>query len=253
MHFVSALRGFGGRQRNSVSDLRTDTVESSRAPMQLRRLGILLLLMGMLVGIAALDPVHVVLDRVLPFAEQLIRDHEVLGLAVFALLSAISAIVFFFSSALLVPIALYTWGKPATILLLWGSWLVGAVVSYLIGRRPGRRLARWLVPERRLAGYERAVSARSNFGLVLLFQLAVPSEVPGYLLGAVRYPFGKYLAARAVAEAPFAVGSVLLGDTFVNRQYGLLAAVAGVGVLISGGALYLLHRRASRMDPGPPE
>jgi uncharacterized membrane protein YdjX (TVP38/TMEM64 family) len=221
--------------------------------MQLRRLGILLLLVGLLVGAAALDPVHAALGRVLASAERVIRDHEALGLALFALLSAVSAVVFFFSSALLVPVAIYSWGKPATILLLWGSWLVGAVVSYLIGRRPGRRLARWLVPERRLAIYERAISARSNFRLVLLFQLAVPSEVPGYLLGAVRYHFGKYLGARAVAEAPFAVGSVLLGDTFVNREYGLLAAVAFAGVLISGVALYLLHKRASRMDPEPPD
>ena len=172
-----------------------------------------------------------------------------LGLALFALLSAISAIAFFFSSAVLVPVATHTWGRPATILLLWASWLVGAVVSYLIGRHPGRRLAKWLVPERRLDRYERAISSRSNFRLVLLFQLAVPSEVPGYVLGAVRYHFGKYLAARAVAEAPFAVGAVLLGDTFVNRQYGLLAAVAATGLLISAVALYLLHKRASCLDP----
>jgi uncharacterized membrane protein YdjX (TVP38/TMEM64 family) len=220
--------------------------------MQLRRPGILLLLVALVVGIAALDPVHAAIGRALVSAEQVIRDHQALGLALFAVLSAISAIAFFFSSAVLVPVATFTWGKPATVLLLWASWLVGAVVSYLIGRRPGRRLAAWLVPERRLARYEKTLSAASNFRLVLLFQLAVPSEVPGYLLGAVRYPFGKYLAARAVAEAPFAVGAVWLGDTFVNRQYGLLALVAAAGALISGVALYLLHRRASSADLEPP-
>ena len=43
------------------------------------------------------------------------------------------------------------------------------------------------------------ISAKATFPLVLLFQLAVPSEIPGYVLGALRYHFGKYLAARAIA------------------------------------------------------
>jgi uncharacterized membrane protein YdjX (TVP38/TMEM64 family) len=211
--------------------------------MRYRRVLVLLLLVGLLVAAAALDPVHAVVSRGLEAAKRVIVHHEVLGVALFAFLSAISAILFFFSSAVLVPVAVYAWGKPSTILLLWGSWLFGAMVSYWIGRRPGRRLARWIAPERRMGSYEKAFSARASFPLVLLFQLAVPSEVPGYVLGAVRYPFGRYLAARALAEVPFAAGAVYLGDSFVRRQYVPLAAIAIGGALASAAALYLLHRR----------
>jgi uncharacterized membrane protein YdjX (TVP38/TMEM64 family) len=210
------------------------------------RLGLLLLAIALLVGVATLDPVHAAIGHVLDSCKQVIGRHQALGLALFMLLSALSAVIFFFSSAVLVPVATYAWGKPATVLLLWGSWLIGAMVSYLIGRRPGRRLVRWLIPARRMARYEKAITADSNFRLVLLFQLAVPSEVPGYLLGAVRYPFGKYLLARAVAEVPFAVGAVLLGDSFARGRYGLLMAIAVACVLLSAAAVYLLHRRASR-------
>ena len=218
--------------------------------MQLRRLGVVLLLIALVASVAMLKPVHETIAGVLDWSKQLISQHQLLGIGLFIVLSAISAIAFFFSSAALVPVATFAWGKPATLLLLWASWLLGAMVSYVIGRSPGRRLARWLIPEGRVVKYEKAVSAESNFRLVLLFQLAVPSEVPGYLLGAVRYHFGKYMAARAVAEAPFAVGAVLLGDTFVHGQYGALVAVGVTGLLISAVALYMLHLRVSRMAEG---
>jgi uncharacterized membrane protein YdjX (TVP38/TMEM64 family) len=188
-------------------------------------------------------PLHAAIRGALDSASQVITAHRALGLLLFVVLSALSAMAFFFSTALIVPVAVYTWGKPATILLLWGSWMLGSVASYWIGNRPGRRLARWLVPEARVARYERRIAAHASFPLVLLFQLAVPSEIPGYVLGALRYSFWRYLGARAVAEVPFAIGTVYLGDTFVRREHALLVAIALAGVAFSSAALYLLHRR----------
>lgn len=213
--------------------------------MQYRRLVVLLLLVALLIVAAALDPVHDAISHALESARPIIRHHDVLGLALFVVLSATSAIVFFFSTAVIVPVAVYAWGKPTTILLLWGSWLLGAAVSYAIGRHPGRRLAKWVV-QRDVATYEKKISAKANFPLVLLFQLAVPSEIPGYVLGALRYHFGRYLGACAIAEALFAVGAVYLGDTFVRRQYVPLIAIAVGGVILSAAALYFLHKRIER-------
>ena len=214
--------------------------------MERRRLIVLLLVVALLVAASALEPVHEVVDAGLQAARRIISHHQALGLLLFVVLSAFSAILFFFSTAVIVPVAVYAWGKPATIFLLWSSWLLGAAVSYWIGLRPGRRLARWLVPGERVAQYEDRISARATFASVLLFQLAVPSEIPGYLLGALRYHFGKYLAARAIAEIPFAVGAVYLGDSFVRRQYFLLIIIATFGIALSVVALYFLHRRIDR-------
>jgi uncharacterized membrane protein YdjX (TVP38/TMEM64 family) len=207
------------------------------------RLLVVVLVGGLIVAVSMAEPVHEVIGRGLDVAKAFMLRHEVLGIALFALLSAISAIAFFFSTAVIVPVAVYAWGKPTTIALLWASWMVGATVSYAIGKRPVRRLVRWLISERAVARYEKRISADASFGLVFLFQLAVPSEIPGYVLGALRYPFWRYLAARALAEVPFAVGTVYLGDTFVRRQYLPLIAIAAAGLLVTAGALYLLHRR----------
>lgn len=211
--------------------------------MQYRRILILLGLVAVLVAAMSLDPVHGLINRGLDWSNAFIRRHEILGLLLFIGLSAVSAILFFFSTAVIVPVAIHAWGKPLTIFLLWGSWMLGAIASYWIGRRPGRRLAKWVARPKQVAKYEKKISATANFPLVLLFQSAVPSEIPGYVLGALRYNFGKYLGARALAEVPFAIAAVFLGETFLKRQYLPLIGIALGGIAFSGLALYFLHKR----------
>ena len=204
------------------------------------------MVIGLAIGAASLEPVHEVVSHALDWCKAFIVDHPVLGIGLFVVLSVVSAIAFFFSTAVIVPVAVYAWGRPMTMLLLWGSWLAGAALSYWIGMRPGRRVARWLVPGNRVARYEKKLSKSANFPLVVLFQIAVPSEIPGYVLGALRYPFARYLGARALAEVPFAIGAVYLGDSFVRRQYGQLAVLAVAAVLLSAIAIVLLQRRLAR-------
>jgi uncharacterized membrane protein YdjX (TVP38/TMEM64 family) len=91
--------------------------------------------------------------------------------------------------------------------------------------------------------YESRISRHASFGLVLLFQLAMPSEVPGYLLGLARYNFWKYLSALALAELPYAVATIYLGSSFLERRLYLLVAIGLAVAAFSGWALYTLHRR----------
>ena len=211
--------------------------------MQYRRLFLLLGMLALLFAATALDPVHDRINQFLEWAKQVIRQHEALGLMLFVILSALSAVFFFLSTAVIIPVAVYAWGKPMTIFLLWGSWILGATLSYWIGRHPGRKLTKWIVKPRKVAQYEKKITARANFPLVLLFQVAVPSEIPGYVLGTLRYRFGKYLSARAIAEVPFAFAAVYLGDAFVKRQYLPLILVSAASLIFSGTAIYLLHKR----------
>jgi uncharacterized membrane protein YdjX (TVP38/TMEM64 family) len=78
---------------------------------------------------------------------------------------------------------------------------------------------------------------------VILFQLGLPSEVPGYLLGLARYPVSRYLLALAIAELPWAVLTVLLGSTLLERRVPVLVAVGVAAALLGGVALALLTRR----------
>ncbi|MDQ3265916.1 MAG: hypothetical protein M3Y59_20055 [Myxococcota bacterium] len=78
---------------------------------------------------------------------------------------------------------------------------------------------------------------------MILFQLAVPSELPGYVLGLARYPFHRYFAVVALAELPYAIGAVFLGANVVDRRLGLLLAWGALAILLSVLALRALRRR----------
>jgi uncharacterized membrane protein YdjX (TVP38/TMEM64 family) len=65
---------------------------------------------------------------------------------------------------------------------------------------------------------------------VLLFQLALPSEIPGYVLGLVKYNFARYCLSLGLAELPYALLTVYLGASFLERRGGV---VLGIGLLLT--------------------
>ena len=141
----------------------------------------------------SVDSVYSWLQGMLLTAKPLISQHPVSGAAVFVLLAAVSALLAFFSSTLLVPAAVYTWGNALTAALLW--------------------------------------------------QLVLPSELPGYLCGYLGVPFRTYISAVAVAELPYAIGAVLVGDSVVNRHTGWLVALGVLAAALGYFLFRLLHRR----------
>jgi uncharacterized membrane protein YdjX (TVP38/TMEM64 family) len=102
---------------------------------------------------------------------------------------------------------------------------------------------RWVAPGRSFDQYERQFHHRVSFGFVLLFQLALPSEIPGLVLGLARYPLRRYLAALAIAELPYAVGTMLLGASFVSRRIGLLLSLGAAAAIAATALGRALRRR----------
>ena len=92
----------------------------------------------------------------------------------------------FFSSAVLVPIAVHAWGRETTFALLWGAWLAGAAASYWLGRHPGRRVLGWLVSESAIAPYETTISRKAGFPLIVLFYAAQRFLVGGISLSGMK-------------------------------------------------------------------
>jgi uncharacterized membrane protein YdjX (TVP38/TMEM64 family) len=195
------------------------------------------------VAVGSSDALHAALLSVVAAAGELMAERPLLGAVAFVLLSAASAMLAFFSSAVIVPVALYTWGKAVCLLLLWAGWTLGGATAYGLGRFLGRPVIQWMLPAETLARYEEMVSRKTPFHLVLLFQVALPSEVPGYLLGLVRYPFWRYLGALLIAELPYAAGTVYLGASFLDRHFMVLAGVGALGAIGMVAALRLLNRR----------
>jgi len=207
------------------------------------RVWVLALLLAAAAGLAASDAVRTVLRDGLEQARVIILAHPSLGKIVFVLVSVLSAMLAFFSSAVIVPVAVYAWGKLTTLVLLWGAWFLGGLASYLIGRTLGHRVAAWAISPARLSYYAARISDRAEFRMILLFQLALPSEIPGYVLGVVRCRPGVYAVALALAELPFAIGAVYLGQSFVRGDYLLLVGLGIAGIALSTLAVRHLHRR----------
>jgi len=180
--------------------------------------------------VAASDTLHDRTAEIIVWMEAAISQAPILGMAVFVLLSMFSAMVAFFSSAVFAPIAIYAWGKTGTFLLLWLGWFLGGILSFCIGRFLGRAVAGRIVDEKKIEGWERELGTRARFVHILLFQAAVPSEIPGYVLGILRYSFPLYLLALSVTELPYAVATVYLGESFLEGE-GAVFILLGFAVI----------------------
>lgn len=211
-----------------------------------RRVWVLAVVLGVAALLAASEPAHTLVREAFERVRGVIVDYPTAGKVLFVAASALSAMLAFFSSAVVVPVAVYVWGEATTLALLWSGWLVGGCASYLVGRTAGRRLAAWAVSPARLSYYTERITRRAGFFTILLFQLAVPSEIPGYVLGTLRFRFRVYVGALALAELPFAVGAVYLGESFVRGDYVLFAGIGGVGLALVIVAFRHLQRRIAR-------
>ena len=193
------------------------------------------------------DTAHATLLRVLEGVNGVAAVHSGLAAVLVVLFSALAAMVAFLSSWLVVPFAIDTWGTLGGLFLIWGGWVLGGAASYAIGNRFGAPVVRWLGFSPLLARYEAWVSHHTPFALAFLFQLALPSEIRGYLFGLGRYPFGRYLLSLALAELPFGVGAVYLGRGIVQRRVTLVVVMGLALVVLSVWALHALHRRLAAM------
>jgi uncharacterized membrane protein YdjX (TVP38/TMEM64 family) len=184
-------------------------------------------------------------DKATDWAQVVMNAHPVMGALVFFLFAAISAMVAFTSSVVLVPPANLVWGKLITFLLLWGGWIAGAIAAFGIGNVARPLLVR-LGYQKTLDEYQQFVSKRMGFWTAVLFCIAVPSEIPGYLLGGLRYPFLKFLGAIAIAEAIYAFGVVIAGQNLVAAKPFPLLAIVAILIIIGAGARLLLRTLRKR-------
>ena len=202
-----------------------------------------------LVGLGAWSAdLHHQIIRAVELSEPVIARHPVWGAFLFVGLAALSALLVFFSSVLLVPFGVHMWGEVGCFLLLWTGWFLGGILTYTIGRRLGWPIVRWVLSARLAAEYEARIPASRSFLPILLVQLALPSEAVGYICGMLRVRPLVYVGALTVAELPYALGTVLLGTAFFRREYPVLLAVALAGLLLLGWVRW--RQRTSR--PRPP-
>jgi uncharacterized membrane protein YdjX (TVP38/TMEM64 family) len=215
------------------------------SPLRLRRVAALVVLVAAAGLVVASDTLHARLADAVAWGEALITRAPMSGMAMFVVLSALSAVFAFFSSSLLAPVAVATWGTLGTLALLWLGWLLGGVVTYAVGRYVGRSAAALFVDDATLARWEQRVSRHVRVSHMLLVQLAMPTEILGYVLGLVRYSFGTYVAILAVTEIPYAIAVVYLGESFLAGN-AVTFVLIGLAVVSGSAALIYLVRRDVR-------
>jgi uncharacterized membrane protein YdjX (TVP38/TMEM64 family) len=193
-----------------------------------------LLIIGVVVAalLAYSEEIHQQVVRVIALAEPVIRSVPILGTVLFVVLAALSAMLVFFSGLLLVPIGIQVWGPAGCFLLLWCGWFLGGLITYSIGRHFGRPVVLRVLSEEKMARYENRIPPATSFVAATLAQLALPSDISGYFFGLLGYRARVYLGSLALAELPYAFGTVYLGNAFVERQYILLLAAAALGLAI---------------------
>lgn len=187
-----------------------------------RKLAMLFVAIVLLAIVAAWGPAHELVTGMVEGAKPVIEANPVTGALVFIGLAVASPLMMFFSSVALVPIAVNVWGAPATAVLLWIGWFLGGQVTYTIGVHLGRPMVRKLVGRERFAKYEHRVPRNAPVVKATLVQLALPSDVGGYLFGMMDYPRRRYAAALAIAELPYAIVTAFVGAALVEQKFGVL-------------------------------
>ncbi|MDQ8165804.1 MAG: VTT domain-containing protein [Gemmatimonadota bacterium] len=208
---------------------------SHRRLLPARRLILMIGALAVLGAISASAPLHTWVTGLIASAQPAISAHPVWGAVVFTTLAAVSSMLVFVSSVALIPVGVAAWGSPVTVFLLMIGWFVGGVVTFAVGRHLGHPAVRRLLSAAQLERYGHIAAPNAPFATVLLIQFAVPSDVAGYFFGIAGIRRRVYLSALALAELPYAVGSVYLGTAFVERN---TAALVVVGALAIGVALW---------------
>ena len=222
--------------------------DSSPHPIRWRAAATLALVL-LLVAVVSMQSLHATLLHWLDALRALMASHPRTATVAFVVFAGLGAMLAFFSTSVLVPAAVATWGGGVTVVLLWLGWILGGIAMYWIGRGFGLVAIRYFASEARVASYQRRIEAAAPFSLIFLFQLALPSEIPGYVLGLVRYSFWKYLLALALAETPYAVGVTLAGESFLAGRRLPLVGIGIAAAVLGVVAWRRLHSHPALRDP----
>ncbi len=177
-----------------------------------------------------------------------IEERPLWGAAIFVGLAVVSAMFSPFSSAPLVPAAIIVWGTALTSVFLLAGWLIGYVVAYFIGYYAGYPIVKQFLPFEKIDYYRNRISKKSEFWLILLFRMAMPAEIPGYVLGIIRYNFWRYFFASLVTELPFVVIVVYASEAFMARDILLFFGLVFLAFIIMIIMFYAFHKIKLKQD-----
>lgn len=170
-------------------------------------------------------------------------QNNILLIVLFIVLAALSAMLSPFSSVPLVPIAIIIWGNLLTTTFLFVGWLIGGVLAYGAGYYAGYQFVSQLSSFEKVKYYRERISRKAEFFLIILFRIAMPAEIPGYVLGIARYNFWKYFLATFLAELPFAIVVSYASEALVAKKPAIFVGLAVATFLVISVMFYLFTKK----------
>ncbi|KKR02809.1 MAG: hypothetical protein UT31_C0040G0003 [Parcubacteria group bacterium GW2011_GWF2_39_13b] len=183
------------------------------------------------------------INNFLGFLEKYLTAYPLIGSIIFFVFAALSAVISPFTSAPLIPAAIAIFGNFLTFWLLWIGWIFGGIISYFLGRYAARPIAINLLTSKKINYYQKKLSKKTNFWLILLFRIAAPAEIPGPILGALKYNPLKFIFATAIAELPYAIASIYASNALITDQKIIFFLSIILIFAIMSAAYFILHKK----------
>jgi uncharacterized membrane protein YdjX (TVP38/TMEM64 family) len=155
--------------------------------------------------------------------------------------------VLFFPAEVVNATAGLVYGFAVALPLVVVAWAVSGMIAYWLGVVAGRPLALRLMGPARVAAAERFV-AQGGVPALLLGRLIpfVPYSLVGYVAGAARVPFGRFVWTGLVGILPITAAATYLGHALDNPSASDPLLWVALGVLALLAVLTLVTTRRLR-------
>lgn len=138
---------------------------------------------------------------------ELLQAHALLGVLVFVATSAFAVLMPVASNLPLLPLAVLAWGPWGAAALLLAGWVIGAGLSFTLGRHARGWIERHLPSVRRHADIDRLIDPERRLVSLALLRATFPVDVLSYALGMFsrRTTLAENLLSTLIGAAPFAL------------------------------------------------
>jgi uncharacterized membrane protein YdjX (TVP38/TMEM64 family) len=161
---------------------------------------------------------------------EVLSANEQAAVVVFVVTSIAAVLMPLLTNLPLVPIAVMAWGPWWTALLLLSGWVIGATLSFALGRHARGWILRHLPSVERHAQIDRLIHPRHRIASLIMLRMTFPVDVLSYALGlfSPATGAGDVALSTAIGAAPFALLFALFPILSTTTQLMIFGASTAV-------------------------
>lgn len=170
--------------------------------------------------------------------QEVLSANTRLGILAFVATSAVAVLIPMLTNLPLVPFAVLAWGPWWTAMLLLSGWVVGAALSFVLGRHARALILRHFPAVKRHGNIDRLIRPRHRLWSLVLLRMTFPVDVLSYALGLFSRSttLTENVVSTAVGAAPFAVLFALFPTLSATAQ---LVVFGGSALVFVAYALWV--------------